>query len=169
MNFTADARDAPDQPLPVPYGHEVLHLADALRREEARDQDVGIGNVELLGRAVLDRGDPVEATVAAVEDRAEDAGRIEAERAVPVDRPVVADQSDRAQVADHAVVGNRKVIAGGPLARPKAGRDQGGHAVNVEPTRRVRIGVIAGRMRRATATRPTARRATPAPAEESMK
>ena len=92
--------------------HEVLDLADAVRREEASDQDVRVGEVELLDRA---RGSPAEREVAAVtvvEDRGEHARRVEPRAAVPVDRPVGADQGGGSQIADQAVVGDRRIASG---------------------------------------------------------
>jgi hypothetical protein len=52
---------APDQPLrAATHGHEILNLAHALRGEKPPDQDVGVGNVELLRRSARIHGrDPV--------------------------------------------------------------------------------------------------------------
>ncbi len=47
-----------------------------------------------------------------VQDRAEDARRVEARAAVPVDRPVGADERDRVQVADQPVLGDGQVLLG---------------------------------------------------------
>ena len=114
-HLAAHADDAPDQRGrglgPRRDRHEVLHLADAVRGEEARDQNVRVGPVELLRRPFLDGGrDPVTAALLGVEDRGEDARRVEARAAEPVDRPVGADERHRVQVADHAVLGDREVI-----------------------------------------------------------
>ena len=50
-------------------GHEVLHLAHPVGREEAGDQDIGIGEVELLGATpVAIRGDAKPAAAVGVED-----------------------------------------------------------------------------------------------------
>ena len=94
--------------------HEVLHLAHAVGRQEARDEDVRVGEVELL-RGVLGvrRRDPVEAALVGVEDRREDARGVEPLGAVPVDRPVGADQGNGVEIADDAVLGDGKVAAVG--------------------------------------------------------
>jgi hypothetical protein len=51
------------------------------------------------------------APAAGVEDRCEDARRVEAGAAVPVDRAISPDQSDAMQVSDQTVVGDRKIAA----------------------------------------------------------
>jgi hypothetical protein len=95
-------------------GHEVLHLPHSVRHQESRDQDVGVGEVELLRAPALAVGrDTEQAPVVGVEDRREDARRVEARAAVPVDRPVGPDERDGVQVADQAVLGDRQV------ARPR--------------------------------------------------
>jgi hypothetical protein len=88
--------------------HEVLHLAHSVGHQEAGDEDVGVGEVELLGGpAVAVRRDTEQAPAVGVEDRREDARRVEARAAVPVDRPLGADERDGVQVADQAVFGDR--------------------------------------------------------------
>ncbi len=109
---------AANQPLAVVAlrrdGHEVLHLADPFRGEEAGDQDVRVREVELLDGADTEHGrDPVPAALPPVEDRREHARRVEARAAVPVDRPVRADERDGAEVADDAVLGDREVLRRG--------------------------------------------------------
>jgi hypothetical protein len=85
--------------------HEVLHLADAVGGQKPRDEHVGVGQVELLDvAAAVDRCNLEPAALVGVEDAAEDARRIEARRAEPVDRAVGGDQGDRVHVPDHAVV-----------------------------------------------------------------
>ena len=92
------------------WGHEVLHLPDSLGHQEARDQDVGVGEVELLGAPPLAGGrDAEQAPTVGVEDRREDTRRVETRTAVPVDRPIGAHQCDGVQVADQAVLGDRQV------------------------------------------------------------
>jgi hypothetical protein len=73
---------APNQPvwansLPAAGdGDEVLQLADSIRGEEASDQDVGVGEVELLGGPAAALGCDGEVTSAtAVADRREYARR----------------------------------------------------------------------------------------------
>jgi hypothetical protein len=102
-------------------GHEVLHLPHAVGHQEARDEDVGIGEIELLGAPAIAVGrDAVHATAIGVEDCPEDARRVEARAAVPVDRPIGADQRDGVQIADQAVLGDGQV-ARSPLRPSVAG------------------------------------------------
>ena len=117
-HLAADGHHAPDQPATLVRvavdRHEVLDLDDSVGRHEARDQDVRVGKVELLGHTLgHDRCDPVVAALARVEDRGEDAGRIEPRQAVPVDRAVRTDERDGVQVADHAVLGDGQVVGHG--------------------------------------------------------
>src|SRR5690242_6653294 len=70
-------------------GHEVLNLADAVGHQEASDEDVGVGEVELFGApAVAVGGDAEQTAAVGVEDRPEDARRVKSRAAVPVDRPI---------------------------------------------------------------------------------
>ena len=54
MHLAADGEDPTNQPLATLAiggpgdGHEVLDLADAVRRQKARDQHVRVGEAELL-------------------------------------------------------------------------------------------------------------------------
>jgi hypothetical protein len=120
-----DADDSPDQLLLAAEGHEVLHLADAIARQEAGDQHVGVRQAQLFRGTLTHRRDPVMAALFAVEDRAEHAGGVERERAVPVDRAVGGHQRDRAQVADHAVARDREIDAGTDLEGLMHGRCRG--------------------------------------------
>ena len=89
----AHADDAADQALAfLADRHEVLHLRDALRGEEARDQDVRVREVELFRGALPDRRQTEVPAALGVEDRREDTWRIEVRPAEPVDRPVRADE-----------------------------------------------------------------------------
>jgi hypothetical protein len=88
-------------------GHEVLHLPDPVGRQEAGDEDVGVGQVELPGApAVTVRRDPEQASAVGVQDRREYARRVKPRAAVPVDRPVGAHERHGVQVADQAVLGD---------------------------------------------------------------
>ena len=99
-----------------PQRHEVDDLADAALGEEARDEHGRARQVELLGREGLaHRLEREAAAVLGVEDRAEQAGGIEALGAEPVDRALVADERDAVQVADDPVVLDRQVAVGGAL------------------------------------------------------
>jgi hypothetical protein len=91
--------------------HEALHLAYALLAQEARDEDVRVREVELPRRPVLgDRCDAIVAALLLVEDRGEDARRVERGAAVPVDVPIGARERDRVQVAHDPVLGDRQVV-----------------------------------------------------------
>ena len=83
--------------------HEVDHFADPLGAEEARQQHVAVGQVHLLVLGVVEAGDLEEASFVLVENRGEDAWRVELRQAAPVDRTVHTHQRDRVQVADDAV------------------------------------------------------------------
>jgi hypothetical protein len=83
--------------------HEVDHFADPLGAEEARQQHVAVGQVHLLVLGLVEAGDLEEASFVLVENRGEDAWRVELRQAAPVDRTVHAHQRDRVQVADDAV------------------------------------------------------------------
>ena len=79
---------------------------------EARDEDVRVREVELLGGPVVaGRPERVEAAAILVEDRAEHARGVERRAAVPVDRAVRADERHRVQVAHEPVLGDREVRA----------------------------------------------------------
>jgi hypothetical protein len=93
----AHRHDATDEPLAVrapraglPDRHEVLHLANPVGGEEARDQHVAVREVHLLRLPARRRGPQRKVTAAVgVEDRGEHARRVEIRAAVPVDRAVV--------------------------------------------------------------------------------
>jgi hypothetical protein len=87
----------------------------ALPRCSVRNFDSGIFDGKAVGR------DAEQAPAVGVEDRREDARRVEARAAVPVDRPVGADQRDGMQIADQAVLGD------GQVARARRPPDATGH------------------------------------------
>jgi len=114
----------PDQQVTRPAGgprlghHEVDDLADGFLPLEPGQQDVGVGQVQLLGPGVAGAaGEGEIAALAGVEQRAEERGGVEPRRAVPVDRAVSADERDRPQVADDAVLLDREVALGRPDPR----------------------------------------------------
>jgi len=113
VHSPADGHDATDEPLAacscarLPNRHEVLDFAHSLGREEARDEHVGVGEVQLLGLMISPSGPEGEAAPAlGVEDRSEHARRVEAWAAVPIDRAIGADKGDRVQVTDHSMLGD---------------------------------------------------------------
>ena len=91
--------------------HEVDHLGDALRRQEPRDEDSRVGEVHLLCHAVVDGVKGEVATLPVVEQRGEDARRVEAGAAEPVHGAVRGDERCRLQVADQTVVGDGGIAA----------------------------------------------------------
>jgi hypothetical protein len=74
-----DHPDVPHQPMPagrrtLDDRHEVVHLADAVRGHEPRDQDRGVRQVQLFADVVVPVGhDPVEPALIGVKQRREDA------------------------------------------------------------------------------------------------
>src|SRR6266404_2574814 len=83
--------------------HEVDHFADPLGAKKARQQHIAVGQVHLLVLGLVEAGDLEEASFALVENRGEDAWRVEVRQAAPVDRTVHAHQRYRVHVADDAV------------------------------------------------------------------
>src|SRR5271170_3119540 len=73
-------------------GHEVDDLAHAIRGQKSRYQDVRVGPVKLPARDfAVDWADPEIAAFFGVEKGGENAGRIKAGKAKPVDRPILRD------------------------------------------------------------------------------
>src|SRR2546429_5172506 len=95
---------------PVRGGGMKSCTSPTLGHQEAGDEDIGIGKVELLGAGAVDFGRDAEPTAAVgVEDRGEDARRVEPRAAVPVNRPVSPDERDGVQITDQAMLGDRQV------------------------------------------------------------
>ncbi len=112
----ADAQHAANQPVTVRSRkeltdrHEILDLPDSGGSQEARDQHVGVGQVQLLVLRLAIGGPERKVSAAVgVEQRGEHARRVKPRGAIPVDRSVRADQSHGVQVADHPVLGDRRV------------------------------------------------------------
>ena len=110
----AHALDATHDALPVlvvvrlHHGHEVVHLDHALVGEEAGVEDVGRGQVRLVGTdAAVDGREVPRTALLGVEDAGEDARGVEAAGAEPVDAAVGGDERGGPQVADHPVLGDR--------------------------------------------------------------
>src|SRR5262249_10023055 len=89
--------------------HEVDHFADPLAAKKAGQQHVAVGQVHLLVLGLVEARDLEEASFALIENRGEDAWRVEVRKTTPVDRTVHAHQRDRVQVADDAVGLNRLI------------------------------------------------------------
>ena len=89
----------------VLHRHEVGELGDAVVGEEAGEEDVGVGEIELLARRLAELRRDLEAAAAlGVEERREHRRRVEGGEAEEVDRAVLAHQRHRVEVADDAVV-----------------------------------------------------------------
>ena len=90
--------------------HEVEHLTDTVGAEEPGDQDAGARQVQLRADMVgAHRRDPEVSALVLVQQRREDARRVETRRAEPVDRTVVSHQRGSLQIADQAMCLNRRV------------------------------------------------------------
>src|SRR5215208_4411094 len=84
--------------------HEVKGLGQALGREEAGQEHVGVRQIELVAVGVLQRVQREMPTLLVVEDRAEDARGVEGGQAQPVYSPVGTDERRRVEVPDDTVV-----------------------------------------------------------------
>ena len=85
--------------------HKVDDLADTLGTEEARYQDRRAGQVHLSrDGAIARRTNAEEAAVLMVQQRAEDARRVEARQTQPVDGALRTDEGCGLEVADESVV-----------------------------------------------------------------
>src|SRR5215218_6471198 len=93
--------------LPLYNGHEIDHLPDPVRAQETRDQDRGVGEVELPADIVVPVGPDAEVPAAVVvEQGCEDAWGVETGTAEPIEGAVCTDQGCRLQVAYKAVLTN---------------------------------------------------------------
>jgi hypothetical protein len=121
------APDDPHQPdqlvsiggLPPDDRHEVDHFPDAGRGHEPRYQNSGVRDVELPDDNGIQRlgSDLKSAAPLCVEERCEDAGRVETRAAIPVDTAARAHEGRCLQIADHAVMSDQRVAH---LAHPGA-------------------------------------------------
>ena len=86
----------------------VSHHRPAGRRVPGGDEDVGAGLVDPAARHVDPEGAEAERAGLPVEQRAEDAGRVESRHAEPVDPTVRGHQGARMAVGEEGVVGDRR-------------------------------------------------------------
>ena len=94
--------------------HEVLDLGDAVLAQEAGDEHVGVGEVELpRGDLSVDGFHGPGTAAAGVEQRTEHTRRVEPRTAEPVDPPVDSHDGRGTQVPDDTVVGDRQIVTGG--------------------------------------------------------
>ena len=116
-HLAPDAPDHPHEPVPVRGDdagdrHEVDHLTDAGLGHEPGDEDRGVREVQLLAGDGLHGGpDPEVPPSLVVEQRPEDARRVEPWCAEPVDGAVGGDERRGLEVADEAVVGDERVVS----------------------------------------------------------
>ena len=90
-------------------GHEIGDLGDTVVAEEARDQDVGFRKVELFTARLADQADLEEPALGVIEESGKNARRVKPRQTAPIDGTIHADQGNRMQVTDDAVVFNRFV------------------------------------------------------------
>jgi hypothetical protein len=84
--------------------HEVKGLGQALGREEAGQEHVGVRQIELVTVGVLHRVQREMPALLVVEDRAEDARGVEGGQAQPIYGAVGTDERRRVEVPDDTVV-----------------------------------------------------------------
>src|SRR5215203_2335380 len=102
-----------DEPVTLPRArhdrHEVKGLGQARRREEAGQEHVGIGQVELVAVGVLHRSQREMPALLLVEDGAEDTRGVEGGKAQPVYGAVGTDERRRVEVPDDTMVLYRQI------------------------------------------------------------
>src|ERR671921_2088125 len=102
-----------DEPVTLPRArhdrHEVKRLGKTRRREEAGQEHVGIGQVELVAVGELHWSQREMPTLLVVEDRAEDTRGVEGGQAQPVYGAVGTDERSRVQIPDDTVVLDRQI------------------------------------------------------------
>jgi hypothetical protein len=110
------------QPVPVGWlalddGHEVRHLADAVRCQEPGDQHRGFREVQLLGHVVsVHRRDLEVAATIGVQQGGEYARRIESGAAEPIHRAIGSHQRCRLQVTDEPVLTDVRIAVQGAFS-----------------------------------------------------
>src|SRR5438034_8770610 len=82
--------------------HEIGDFTHTLKREKARDQDIGLWEIVLIlphlgGSAWCNAEKPA---LFSIQQRPENAGCIKSGHAAPVNRAIFADQSDRMQITN---------------------------------------------------------------------
>src|SRR5918993_3914824 len=101
------------EPVTLPQArhdrHEVKGLGKARRREEAGQEHVGIGQVELVAVGVLHRSQREMSALLLVEDGTEDTRGVEGGKAQPVYGAVGTDERRRVEVPDDTMVLYRQI------------------------------------------------------------
>jgi hypothetical protein len=97
----------------VLHGHEVRDLGDPFRVEEAGEQHVRVGEIELFARRPVEDGRDLEAaSPLGIEKSGEDGGGVELGEAEEVDGGVHPHQRHRVQIPDEPVLGQGCVAIG---------------------------------------------------------
>ena len=114
------------------YRHEIFDLSDAGLGHEPRDEDRGVGQIELAhhSAAIFWRNLEVAAFLV-VKQGGKDAGRVESRAAEPVDGAALRDQRCRLQVSDHAMGFDRRVSPASRRNRSGSRGGLSGHGVSV--------------------------------------
>src|SRR3712207_988890 len=87
------------------YRHIVRDLRYPVERKEPRDEDIGVGPVELFaGYTLRNRGNLEASALLVVEDGGEDARGVEMRQTQPVDRAIHTNQGHAVQITDDPVV-----------------------------------------------------------------
>src|ERR671915_1435850 len=112
-NLPPDDPHVADEPVTLPRArhdrHEVKGLGKARMREEAGQEHVGIGQVELVAVGVLHRSQREMPALLLVEDGAEDTRGVEGGKAQPVYGAVGTDERRRVEVPDDTMVLYRQI------------------------------------------------------------
>src|SRR5215210_9592176 len=113
MNLPPDDPHVSHEPVTLPRArhdwHEVEGLSKSRRREEAGQEHVGIGQVELVAVGVLHRSQREMPALLVVEDGAEHTRGVEGGQAHPVYGAVGTDERSRVQIPDDTVVLDRQI------------------------------------------------------------
>src|ERR671917_336914 len=113
VNLPPDDPHVTDERVTLPRArhdrHEVKGLGKSRRREEAGQEHVGIGQVELVAVSVLHRSQREMPALLLVEDGAEDTRGVEGGKAQPVYGAVGTDERRRVEVPDDTMVLYRQI------------------------------------------------------------
>ena len=93
------------------HRHEIHQFTDAALREEPCDENSRVGQIELLcGEGLVQRPGTEVAAAGTVQQRSENAGRVETGAAEPIKRPLCGHQRRGLQVTDKTVVRDQWVF-----------------------------------------------------------
>ena len=107
-NFAAHGFDAPNDIMGMAHfldWHAIGNLGDAVIRQEARQQNIGVGQIKLaMLRVVQNRRDAEVAAFVVIEKPGKNSRRVEVRERHEIDGAIHADQSNGVEVADDAIV-----------------------------------------------------------------